>query len=141
MRSGIAQGGSSFLRTRQRRLLAPDHRCGARFISINLNPHYLVFRKIRAFADSVNRAGWNACSAIDACYRIDVHALIVAMETRHRTNENAIRESTVATVPGNHMGHCRSSFEHHGGNRLAARHGHMPRNFVGLFVELVTLRL
>jgi hypothetical protein len=29
------------------------------------------------------------------------------METRHRTDENAIRESTVATVPSNHMGHCR----------------------------------
>src|SRR5258705_12937357 len=140
MRSGIAQGSSSFLRTRQRLLLAPDHGCGARFNSVNLDPHYLVFRKISAFADSLNRAGWDACGAIDACDRIDVHALIVAMETRHRTNENAIRESTVATVPGNHMGHCRSSFEHHGGNRLAARRGHESRNFIGFFVELVTLR-
>jgi hypothetical protein len=137
----IAQGGSPLLGAYQWRLLTPDHGRAARFLSVNLNPHQLVFRKIRAFADSVNRAGWNACSAIDACYRIDVHALIVAMETRHRTNENAIRESTVATVPGNHMGHCRSLFEHHGGNRLAARHGHDSRNVRRLFVELVALWL
>ena len=110
MRLGIAQGGSSFLRACQRRLLTSDHGCATRFISVNLNPHYLVFGKIRAFADRVNRAGWNARSAIDAGYRVNIHALIVAMETRNRANENAIRESTVATVPGNHMGHCRSSF-------------------------------
>src|SRR6266851_1806206 len=124
MRLGITQGGSSFLRTRQRRLLTSDHGCATRFISVNLNPHYLVFRKIRAFADSVNRAGWNACSAIDACYRINVHALIVAMETRHRTDENAIRESTVATVASNYMWHCRFLIRTSGGKRLATRRGH-----------------
>jgi hypothetical protein len=124
MRLGIAQGGSSFLCTRQGRLLAPDHGCVARFVSVNLDPHYLISRKIRAFADSVYGAGGNAGGAIDACNGIDVHALIVTMETRHRTNENAIRESTAATVPGNHMGHCRSSFKHQGENRLTARRGH-----------------
>jgi hypothetical protein len=124
MRLGIAQGGSSFLCTCQRRLLTPDHGCAARFLGVYLNPYQLVFRKIRDFADSVNRAGWNACGAIDACNRIDVHALIVAVEARHRTDQNAIRESTVATVPGNHVGHSRSSFERHCGNGLAARCGH-----------------
>ena len=124
MRLEIAQGGSSFVRTRQRRLLSPDHGGATRFLSVNLNPRQLVFRKIRTFADSVNRAGWNACGAINACNRIDVHALIIAMETRHRTDQNAIGESTVGTVSGNNMGHCRSSLEHHGSDRLAARRGH-----------------
>jgi hypothetical protein len=113
MRSGgsEAQGGSPLLGARQRRLLGPDHRGAARFLGVYLNPHQFVFRKIRAFADSVNRASWNTCRAIDAGYRINVHALIVAMETRHRTGQNAICESTTVTVPGNHVGHGRSSFE------------------------------
>jgi len=121
----IAQGGSPLLGAYQWRLLTPDHGRAARFLSVYLDPHQLVFRKIRAFADCMNWACWNASTAIDACYRINVHALIVAMETRHRTGKNAIRESAVATVSSNHMGHCRSSFEHRGGCRLAARRGHV----------------
>ena len=121
----IAQGNSSFFGAGQGCLLAPDHGCAARFLSVYLDPHQLVFRKIRAFADCMNRACWNASTAIDACYRINVHALIVAMETRHRTGKNAIRESAVVTVSSNHMWHCRSSFKHRGGCRLAARRGHV----------------
>jgi hypothetical protein len=136
-----AQGGSPLLGAFQWRLLTSDHGRAARFLSVYLDPHQFVFRKIRAFANSMNRACWNASTAIDACYRINVHALIVAMETRHRTGQNAIRESTTVTVPGNHVGHGRSSFDHRGSNRLAARHGHVSRHFLGLFVELVTLRL
>jgi hypothetical protein len=106
-----AQGGSPLLGACQWRLLGPDHGRAARFLSVYLNPHQLVLRKICAFADSLNRASWNTCRTIDACYRINVHALIVAMETRHRTGRNAIRESTTVTVPSNHVGHGRSSFE------------------------------
>ena len=120
-----AQGGSPLLGAFQWRLLTSDHGRAARFLSVYLDPHQFVFREIRAFADSLNRASWNTCRAIDAGYRINVHALIVAMETRHRTGKNAIRESAVATVSSNHMGHCRSSLEHRGGCRLAACRGHV----------------
>ena len=106
-----AQGGSPLLGAGQWRLLAPDHGRAARFLGVYLNPYQLVFRKIGAFADCVNWASRNTCSAIDAGYRIDVHALIVAMETRHRTDRNAIRESTTVTVPSNYVGHGRFSLQ------------------------------
>ena len=106
-----AQGGSPLLGACQWRLLGPDHGGAARFLGVDLNPHQLVLRKISAFADCVNRAGWNTCSAIDACNRINVHALVVAMETRHRTGRNAIRESTTVTVPSNYVGHGRFSLQ------------------------------
>ena len=120
----VAEGGAPLPGAYQGRLFTPDHRCAAGLVSVDLNPHLLVLRKIRAFADRVNRAGRNAGRTINACDGIDIHTLIVPVEARYRADQNAIREPTVAAVPSNHMGHGRSSFERRFRGASAARRGH-----------------
>jgi hypothetical protein len=87
------------------RLLDADHGQNAGTFRVYLNPFFLRGLDVDQFRYGLDWTGRNASPAIDACIRIDVEPLVVAVKTADRTGRHAIRESTSRTIVGHDVRH------------------------------------